>query len=769
MVSDTTQHGPTPNGHAEITTRVQIIDEDKKFNADLSKWIDKWGLHNAGFDYDVVAVFGSQSTGKSTLLNKLFGTTFDVMDETQRRQTTKGIWMCRAEDLPVLVMDVEGTDGRERGEDQDFERKSALFSLASSQILLVNLWEHQIGLYQGANMALLKTVIEVNLSLFGKTDQRTLLLFVIRDHVGSTPLANLSTTLTADIERIWASVSKPDGLESRLLTDYFDLSFVGLAHKVLMPDKFEADVKALRAKFTFGPNGLFSDKYRRRIPADGVGVYMESIWEQVSSNKDLDLPTQQELLAQFRCDEISKAAFEAFSSRAKDGRRIVEGGKVVPNLGGMMRDWKTEALRQFDAEASRYLAAVYNSKREDLIGSIHAYLQPLFLAQLKNLHKSALALFKIRLDEGLKKDGYDFASVVGDARAKAETAFKDGAAEASIQDADWDYDIEFGQLDEELTSLAALSKSDEMKKMVNNIERMFKRDIGEKVDLELGRPGPKMWDAVLTTYSDALKKAEQSYLRKAKSFNSTNDEDDQALLTLRRRAWRALKVKIDEHTADSLLLSKLRASFEEKFRYDENGVPRVWGRNDDIDGLFRKARDETVDLVSVYSSIKPSEPSLLPSLPSQEEATGLDGSDEPFDFEDSLHILSESKQVDITSKFRREADAYFVEAKRSIVSSVAQIPYWVYGIILLLGWNEAMFVLFHPVYLFTIVMAAAAAYAIFQLNLAGPLFQISRTVSGEVQRQMHSRLKDYFAEPPTTAPEGLRQRRMAPGMELKEL
>ena len=41
-------------------------------------------------------------------------------------------------------MDVEGTDGRERGEDQDFERKSALFSLASSEILIVNMWEHQV-------------------------------------------------------------------------------------------------------------------------------------------------------------------------------------------------------------------------------------------------------------------------------------------------------------------------------------------------------------------------------------------------------------------------------------------------------------------------------------------------------------------------------------------------------------------------------------------------------------------------------------------------
>lgn len=42
-------------------------------------------------------------------------------------------------------MDVEGTDGRERGEDQDFERKSALFSLAATEVLLVNLWYVHLG------------------------------------------------------------------------------------------------------------------------------------------------------------------------------------------------------------------------------------------------------------------------------------------------------------------------------------------------------------------------------------------------------------------------------------------------------------------------------------------------------------------------------------------------------------------------------------------------------------------------------------------------
>lgn len=148
-------------------------------SANLSKYLTLEDVTPAGFNYHLISVFGSQSTGKSTLLNNLFGTEFSVMSELERRQTTKGIWLSKNKKQGkegtgermadnILVMDVEGTDGRERGEDQDFERKSALFALATSEVLIVNIWEHQVGLYQGANMGLLKTVFEVNLQLFMK-------------------------------------------------------------------------------------------------------------------------------------------------------------------------------------------------------------------------------------------------------------------------------------------------------------------------------------------------------------------------------------------------------------------------------------------------------------------------------------------------------------------------------------------------------------------------------------------------------------------------
>lgn len=83
--------------------------------------------------------------------------------------------------------------------------------------------------------------------------------------------------------------------------------------------------------------------------------------------------------------------------------------------------------------------------------------------------------------------------------------------------------------------------------------------------------------------------------------------------------------------------------------------------------------------------------------------------EEEFDFAASLVVFSESKYLDLTARFRRDADAYFVEAKRSTVSSMAQVPFWIYGVMVVLGWNEAMMVLFNPLYFVMVITLASAA------------------------------------------------------------
>ncbi|TFK70615.1 root hair defective 3 GTP-binding protein [Pluteus cervinus] len=754
--ASTTTTSSIPNGHPTKDTlngnfdRHQIVDEEKKFTQDLNAQIKEWGLLDAGFNYNLVAVFGSQSTGKSTLLNRLFGTNFDVMQNNKRQQTTKGIWMCRGHDMNVMVMDVEGTDGRERGEDQDFERKSALFSLASSEVMIVNLWEHQVGLYQGANMGLLKTVFEVNLGLFGKkaqdgTSGRTLILFVVRDYAGETPFDNLTTSLKDDLDRIWESLVKPAELKDVKLGDYFDLDFTHLPHKIHQPERFEQEVQVLRSRFVdrSREDFLFKPLYHKRIPADGVSFYMSNIWEQVQSNKDLDLPTQQELLAQFRCDEIAAVALSEFNEQAKSQKRPVEAGNVVPGLGGLMHNWRQGALERYNQDASRYNQAVYKRKQAELLNTIDATLSPLFLGQLKNLHKQRLGAFKKALQDGLKGEEYNYADVVKKARSDCIETFSEAAQEACIEGPHWSWQEELELLEEEIKGVADQFRKDETKKMVSLIERTFKKAISEPVEVALTKASTKMWDIVLRTFKERLQKAEASYLNKAISFNCTEEENTHSIAALRKRTWLALREKINEQTGETAILGKLRAHFEERFRYDEQGTPRVWQPEDDIDGAFKKARDETMDLIPRYAKIETQDPDLSFELPSDEDSPL---SEEAFDFEESLIVLSETKSLEITNKFKKESDAYFVEAKRSTVVGIAQIPTWMYGLLLILGWNEAMFVLFNPLYLAMMLILGAGGYIILQLGLAGPVYQVARTVGGEVQRQVSSKLREHFTD-----------------------
>jgi len=346
--------------------------------------------------------------------------------------------------------------------------------------------------------------------------------------------------------------------------------------------------------------------------------------------------------------------------------------------------------------------------------------------------------FKAATVAGLKVEGYNFADVVGKARADAEARFRDGAQEAVVTegDASWQWEEELRLLRDEIQSVADQLRKDETKKMVNAIERNFKKQIAEPVDLQLSKPTPEIWDNVLRTYKDTLANSEHSYLSKARSFDCTDEENDEAIATLRQRAWAALRAKVDEQTADTAILTKLRTYFEERFRYDEHGVPRVWKPDDDIDGTFKKAKDVTLELISLYAKITPQNPKLAYTPPE-------DGEDDA----PGLVVFSETKALELGARFRREADAHYVEAKRSTVMGIAQIPYWVYAMFVILGWNEAMMVLFNPVYFTMVLVLAASAWIIIQLNLAGPLMHVGGSIALEVKRQAESRLKEHFAEP----------------------
>jgi hypothetical protein len=211
------------------------------------------------------------------------------------------------------------------------------------------------------------------------------------------------------------------------------MEFDTLPHKLLQPDLFDSRVIELRQRFAdpSASNYVFKPLYHKRIPADGVSAYMSNIWQQVLTNKDLDLPTQQELLAQFRCDEIAVAVTAVFEAAVAPHRQPVASGTHIPQLGSLMGAARSTALKDFDHSASRYAAPVYQRKRAELLDKLNASLNLLFVGQLKNLHKVVVRDFKKQLEDGLKGEKYDFGLVVRVATAKAEATYR-GEAKGAL-------------------------------------------------------------------------------------------------------------------------------------------------------------------------------------------------------------------------------------------------------------------------------------------------------------------------------------------------
>ncbi|KAG5519904.1 hypothetical protein PMAC_000181 [Pneumocystis sp. 'macacae'] len=640
------------------------------------------GLQNQGTNYNVVAVLGSQSTGKSTLLNKLFSTCFRIMDSSVRKQTTKGVWLSKSCNANILIMDVEGMDGRERGDDQDFERKSALFALAISDVIIINLWEHQIGLYQGANMGLLKIIFEVNLQLFHKNrsrnEENSLILFVVRDYVGTTPLENLSSILRADLERIWNFLAKPENLENCTIDDFFDLQFTTLSHKMLAPDVFEQDILELQKRFfnPSDPNFVFHSKYYKRVPADGFSVYVKGIWEQIITNKDLDLPTQQQLLAQYRCDEISEIVLQTIEPLIKALEQSMDLEKFLDNLDEEMRKIKILALEIFDKKGSQYYNEIYLRKRSDLINKLHSRMYVLYMTQIGALLKLNIAQFKNIMENGLKKQdqNFSFKDLLDNSRSIVEDEFKTKASKYSIEETDWTFNKELELLGKEIDKIASLLQKEEISSLTTNIEKNFKMQLDEPISLILKNPCDNIWDDVISKYIETTNDFIKVLSRKLSNFDVSQSENEKNQLEFKYKTLYFLKDKIKQEITEDSVFLILRDTFEDKFRFDKNGVPRIWKPNDDINGIYKAVLEDVMFIDLIYGS-----------YPKLERPVEDDCNQKKF-----WNIISLIKQQQLSNKFKRVADVIYIDAKRSIVATVTRIPLYFYILLLALGWNEVI-------------------------------------------------------------------------------
>ncbi|GLU14082.1 hypothetical protein SLE2022_306730 [Rubroshorea leprosula] len=571
---------------AEDSCATQLIHGNGKFNVQgLHNFMLTTNLSQCGLSYGVVAIMGPQSSGKSTLMNHLFYTNFREMDAFRgRSQTTKGIWIAK-----------------ERGEDDTtFEKQSALFALAIADIVLINMWCHDIGREQAANKPLLKTVFQVMLRLF--TPRKTTLLFVIRDKT-KTPLEYLEPILREDIQKIWDSACKPQAYKNTPLSEFFNVEVTAFPSYEEKEEQFKDQVAQLRQRFfnSISPGGLAGDR-RGVVPASGFSSSAQHIWKAIKENKDLDLPAHKVMVATVRCEDIANDKLcRLTSDEAWIALEETVQSKLVSGFGRKLSSILDAYFSEYDLEAIYFDEGVRNTKRQQLELKVFDFVHPAYTKLLGHLRVKALDDIKSRVQEMLNK-GDGFAASVRTCTGSCMLEFDLGCADAAIKQANWDASKVREKLRRDIDGLVSSLCSAKLSELVGNYEKQLSQALMKPVETLLEAGGKDTWSSIRKLLEHETQTAASEFSTAISGFELDRATINRMVQDLGNYARNVVE-KIAKQEAGKVLI-RMKDGFSTVFNHEKGSIPRVWTGKEDIKTITKDARAASLRLLSVMAAIR---------------------------------------------------------------------------------------------------------------------------------------------------------------------
>mmetsp|Transcript_21486 Transcript_21486/g.87683 ORF Transcript_21486/g.87683 Transcript_21486/m.87683 type:complete len:325 (+) Transcript_21486:126-1100(+) len=306
----------------------EVVSKNGKLNESRLKGLMK-GLPKK---FSVISSLGPCSSGKSSVLNDLILSDFPV-GSIARSQTTLGIngvgvpgkdlMILSSPPRGLLVLDVEGADSK------DLQRKmpqklAASFAITIADVVLVSFNMRDIGRLESSGISYLFQAIEENLQLRSErvvVPKKQLLVTVIRDFdEEEISRQNAIAAVMTDFRNALNTISRPTGYVATRLTDLFEFEFVTLSNKNLFPEKFDSEASALRARLVnpLEEEYLFENSdFQNALDASEFPKDAARLWKVLSENaKSRPLPDE-EVAANFKCDQSYKEAYKQYNVKAK--------------------------------------------------------------------------------------------------------------------------------------------------------------------------------------------------------------------------------------------------------------------------------------------------------------------------------------------------------------------------------------------------------------------------------------------------------------------
>ena len=542
----------------------------------------------------------------------------------------------------TIVLDLEGSDGRERGEDdQTFEKQTALFALAASDVLLVNVWCNDIGREHASGKPLLKTILQVNLKLFCSnnktTTKKTKLVFVIRDR-SKTPIELLEKALKEDVEQVWQSIKKPEHFANSDVSEFFDVGYFSLPHYLHENEVFVKECKGLRAALISSTDD--ESTHESKVPSTALPTSMREIWKAVQENRDLDLPAHAIMVATVRCEEIATMCADAVEASDAIGmlceRANTPNASECTTLGKEIEAIAKTGFDVYDAETAFFDKNVRDMKRRELAGKLTTVFKPTLEAHFTNVSKKLLTKVRRELDAGFesgfeKKSTKKFSQMALSLREDSINEWNEHVANSTpTENIDgWNFEIvkDLTRLfHKDLEETVDHEKTEKSALLARNVERTFSRQVStsilgavdefsreicvdddsddksEDAEAALKRRQRReekkysLWPAARLAYRASEKKWIETLENALLNFDLPKDAFD----SRKNEAENAIKIASNGacFEAGDKASEFMRQSFSAYFNKTKEGIPRVWTSSDDVGRIARLARLNAVNVLA---------------------------------------------------------------------------------------------------------------------------------------------------------------------------
>ncbi|KAK1421919.1 hypothetical protein QVD17_24652 [Tagetes erecta] len=561
-----------------------LIEGDGTLNEDeLDNFIKQVKLKECGDSYVIVSIMGPQNSGKSKLMNHLFHTNFKEMNASLgMKQTTQGIWIAKCNDIKpcTIVMDIEGTDGKERGEDDTvFEKQSALFAMVVSDIVIINMWYNDLGRENASNKPLLKNVLKVMLQLFYL--RKTTLMFVIRDTTKKAPVKILEHNLRRDVQKPQAEdFEYACVLHLRTPHMYMIVEVVTLCNYEDREEEFKEQVASLRQKFvqSIAPGGLASDR-RGVVPADAFSLSVKTIWKRIKENKDLQLPAHTIMVATIRCEEIAKEKYSSFVAN-QDWLELEEDVKshIVPDFGKKLSSMLESCLSIYDKEVIYYDASVVSTKRKQFLEKLLQY-------------------FPISFGDAV------FSVTARGCMKQSVKRFDELCKDVTIKQANWDSTNIRLQFSHDLDLHNLKVQAAKLSELTTLYESKLEEALSSHVQDLLEQCGDDTWPAIRRHLHGETEKNVYRLYYVLSSFEM-REQDKEDMLSKLKHYGRKLVERKAKYEARKVL-GRMKERFAYTFNHDNESKPRVaWTENEDIPAITITAMTSCLKLLSVMAKIR---------------------------------------------------------------------------------------------------------------------------------------------------------------------